>query len=183
MELVPLRRWAGGAAGLSLALGLPLLTPPPSPAGTGAHTGSGTLELVRTRRALAGSGDPIWELRLRRPGEPAQRYEAVVGRASRQRAPRHLLGSQAPLPRGRYRLLPSEAVQPGDDPELGSLWIGLEPTFATDRRGLGIHHDPSAGRGAASGTDGCIGLLRAGDVERLAALLARGGPVLLLVRD
>jgi hypothetical protein len=143
----------------------------------------GRLELVRTRRQLAGSGDPIWELRLRLAGEAPQRYEALVGRASRQRAPRHLLGSQAPLPRGRYRVLAIEPVQPGDDPELGPLWIGLEPTFSTGRRGLGIHHDPSAGRGGASGTDGCIGLLRRSDLQRLAALLAQSGPLALDVRD
>jgi hypothetical protein len=145
--------------------------------------GAGRLELVRTRRQLAGSGDPIWELRLRLPGAAPQRYEALVGRASRQRAPRHLLGSQAPLPRGRYLLLATEPVQPGEDPELGPLWIGLEPTFSTGRRGLGIHHDPSAGRGAASGTDGCIGLLRQSDLRQLAALLERSAPLALEVRD
>jgi hypothetical protein len=144
------------------------------------------LELRRTDRRLAGSADPIWELRLQLPNGSGQGFEALVGRAHRQSADRHRLGSQAPLPPGRYRLAAltplnrlSEPNLPG---ELGDLlWIGLDPQFRTDRRGLGIHHDPSAGRTRESGTDGCIGLIRAHDLSTLASLMERHRPSELMV--
>jgi hypothetical protein len=63
------------------------------------------------------------------------------------------------------------------------VWIGLEPQFPSARRGLGIHHDPSAGRGRASGTDGCIGLIHGNDLLVLGDLLRRSGTRALEVRD
>jgi hypothetical protein len=145
---------------------------------------SGQLTLVRTDRLLPLSGDPVWELQLDLPGQPRRAYEALVGRAARQLADRDLLGSRAPLPQGRYLLSPSTPVQIGDSGELGRFfWIALEPQFPTARRGLGIHHDPSAGWGRQSGTDGCIGLIHGNDLLGLAALLERSGTRELLVRD
>jgi len=145
---------------------------------------AGHLTLVRTDRLLPLSGDPVWELQLDLPGQPRRAYEALVGRASRQLADREILGSRAPLPRGRYLLSPSTPVQSGDSGELGRFfWIALEPQFRTARRGLGIHHDPSAGWGRQSGTDGCIGLIHGNDLLGLVALLERSGTRELLVRD
>jgi hypothetical protein len=48
---------------------------------------------------------------------------------------------------------------------------------------LGIHHDPSAGRGRRSGTDGCIGLIHGNDLLVLGDLLQRSGTRELEVRD
>lgn len=159
-------------------------TAAPSAARVSADAPTGRLLLVRTERRLPVSGDPVWELQLDLPGQPRRTYEALVGRASRQLADRQRLGSRAPLPQGRYRLSPATPVQAGDDGELGQfVWIGLEPEFPTARRGLGIHHDPSAGWGRQSGTDGCIGLIHGNDLLGLAALLERSGTRELLVRD
>ena len=62
------------------------------------------LVLERTSRQLSRTGDPIWNLRLESPGEPALNFEAVTGRAHRQDADRHIAGTRAPLPAGRYSL-------------------------------------------------------------------------------
>ncbi|CAK6694977.1 hypothetical protein BBFGKLBO_01752 [Synechococcus sp. CBW1107] len=141
----------------------------------GAQTGP-ALSLRRSPRTLPATGDPVWQLQLTVPGQKTLSFEALVGRASRQEADRHRLGSQAPLPAGRYRLTDISAIRPEDPVELGRvLWIGLEPQFPTARRALGIHHDPSAGLGAESGTDGCIGLIRSSDLLTLAALLDQSG--------
>ena len=161
-----------------------------APAGGQGHralavgTGSGQMVLVRTERQLPISGDPICELQLLLPGQPPRAYEALVGRARRQDGDRDRLGSKAPLPRGRYAVTEITPVEPTDEAELGRfLWIGLEPDFPTARRGLGIHHDPSAGRGRSSGTDGCIGLIHGNDLLVLGDLLRRSGTTELLVRD
>ena len=153
-------------------------------AGQVAEAGGDQLVLVRTDRQLPVSGDPIWELRLSLPGDPPRAYEAVVGRARRQEADRDVMGSKAPLPRGRYAVTEITPVEPTDPEELGRfLWIGLQPEFPTARRGLGIHHDPSAGQGRSSGTNGCIGLIHGNDLLVLGALLRRSGIRELLVRD
>lgn len=142
------------------------------------------MTLQRTSRQLAGSGDPIWQLRLEIPGEKPRSFAALVGRAARQQADRHSLGSQAPLPPGVYHV--SEIVSLAElrdlNPELGTLfWIGLEPDFPTNRRGLGIHLDPSAGKPQDSGTDGCIGLIHPQELVSLGELLRRSGTTSLQV--
>jgi hypothetical protein len=153
-------------------------------AGSPATPATGQMTLVRTARLLPLTGDPIWELQLALPGQPLRSYEALVGRAGRQEGDRQRLGSRAPLPRGRYQVTAIEPVVPGDDPELGRfVWIGLEPRFPSARRGLGIHHDPSAGRGRGSGTDGCIGLIHGNDLLVLGDLLRRSGTRELEVKD
>ncbi len=142
------------------------------------------MTLVRTTRTLTLTGDPVWELQLLLPGQALRRYEAVVGRAGRQDGDRNALGSRAPLPPGQYRVTGIEPVEANDDPELGRfVWIGLEPQFPSLRKGLGIHHDPSAGRGKRSGTDGCIGLIHGNDLLVLGDLLTRSGTRDLEVRD
>ncbi len=171
---------AGSLGAPSGALG----SPAAAPSAIASATGAGQLVLVRTDRLLPITDDPIWELQLRLPGQPTRSYEALVGRVRRQSGDRSKLGSKAPLPMGHYTVSEIEPVQPSDDPELGRfLWIGLEPTFATARRGLGIHHDPSAGRGRLSGTDGCIGLIHGNDLLVLGDLLRSSGIRDLVVRD
>ena len=130
--------------------------------------GTSLLVLEKTNRRLPGTGDPVWSLRLEIPGQPVRQFDAVSGRANRQSADRDRLGSRAPLPAGHYILGPVEPLAAGAYPELGPVWIGIEPTFPTGRRVLGIHQDPSAGLGANSGTLGCIGLIKRNDLLELA---------------
>lgn len=144
----------------------------------------GLMTLVRTNRTMPISGDPIWELQLALPGQKLRSYEALVGRAKRQRGDRNKLGSGSPLPLGRYAVTEITPVQPGDNAQLGRfLWIGLEPQFPTKRRMLGIHHDPNAGQGRSSGTNGCIGLIHGNDLLSLGNLLTQSGTRELLVQD
>ena len=130
--------------------------------------GTAVLVLERTQRRLPSTGDPVWDLRLEIPGQPVRHFDAVSGRANRQSADRDRQGSRAPLPAGHYTLGPVEPLAAGTYPELGPIWIGIEPTFPTGRRVLGIHQDPSAGLDANSGTLGCIGLIRRNDLLELA---------------
>ncbi|WP_411870842.1 L,D-transpeptidase [Vulcanococcus limneticus] len=183
MDRSPIARRSPLPVLAALLLAPPVLTPPvladPPPAAS-----SGLISLSRTERHMEGTGDPVWELALLIPGQPTRRFDALVGRAARQAADRDKLGSQAPLPKGRYRISEVSAIETGDNPELGRLhWIGLEPQFATARRGLGIHHDPSAGLGRRSGTDGCIGLIQGNDLVTLVDLVRRSGMRELEVRD
>ena len=141
------------------------------------------LILNRTKRQIRSTGDPIWELRLEIPGEPARHFDAVSGRAHRQNADRDQMGSKAPLPPGRYILGPVEPLAKGAYPELGPVWIGIEPTFTTGRRVLGIHQDPSVGFDGNSGTLGCIGLIREHDLLELSQLIQVSKVRLLIVED
>lgn len=56
-------------------------------------------------------------------------------------------------------------------------------TLSHRSQGLGIHHDPSAGRGRQSGTDGCIGLIHGNDLLVLSDLIRRHGTRDLVVLD
>ena len=143
-----------------------------------------TLVLERTDRRIASTGDPIWDLRLEIPGKPTRRFDAVSGRANRQNADRDSMGSRAPLPAGTYSVGPVEPLADGAYPELGPVWISIEPTFTTGRRVLGIHQDPSAGRlNTQSGTLGCIGLVNRKDMLDLSALIERSGTQRLVVMN
>lgn len=139
------------------------------------------LTLERTSRRLSPTGDPIWDLQLMIPGEPIRHFDAVSGRADRQNANRDQMGSEAPLPIGRYRLGAIEPLGRTGPRELGPIWIGIEPQFNTGRRVLGIHLDPSAGLNWNSGTGGCIGLIHRHDMLSLAELLRRSGTSTLVV--
>jgi hypothetical protein len=141
------------------------------------------LVLGRTKRQIRSTGDPIWDLRLEIPGEPARHFDAVSGRAHRQNANRDQMGSKAPLPTGSYTLGPVEPLADGAYPELGPVWIGIEPTFTTGRKVLGIHQDPSAGLNGNSGTLGCIGLIRKHDMLELSQLIKGRDVRLLVVED
>ncbi|WP_114992693.1 hypothetical protein [Synechococcus sp. UW179A] len=143
-----------------------------------------TLVLERTNRRLQTTGDPIWNLKIEIPGEPMRRFDALSGRANRQNANRDQLGSRAPLPIGNYSVGVVEPLTDGHYPELGPVWISIEPTFTTGRRVLGIHLDPSAGlQNANSGTLGCIGLVNRSDMLELAQLIESSGTKQLVVTD
>ena len=162
-----------GSAGLLAILEPSIATPAPKP----------QLVLGRTNRLISSTGDPIWNLRLEVPGQPVRHYDAVSGRAHRQQANRDQMGSKAPLPSGKYTLGPVEPLAEGAYPELGPVWIGIEPTFTTGRRVLGIHQDPSAGLNGNSGTLGCIGLISKRDLLELSNLIRVSDVRMLLVED
>ena len=103
--------------------------------------------------------------------DTVKHFDAVSGRAHRQDANRHQTGSLAPLPPGTYSVGDVEPLGPTDPAELGPLWIGIEPLFATGRGHLGIHLDPSANQNANSGTLGCIGLVNPEAMAELAELI------------
>lgn len=161
------------------ALGAALATASP----TAAAPSEALLTLERTGRRLPHTGDPIWDLRLEVPGEAVRHFEAVSGRADRQTADRNRMGSEAPLPVGRYAIGTVEPLGSQGPRELGPIWIGIEPLFSTGRRVLGIHLDPSADRNWNSGTSGCVGLIRRSDMHTLAALVQRSGARLLVVAN
>ena len=139
------------------------------------------LTLARTQRRLSRTGDPVWDLQVALPGEPVRHFDAVSGRADRQSANRDQMGSEAPLPVGRYSIGGVEPLGSRGPRELGPIWIGIEPEFATGRRVLGIHLDPSAGLNWNSGTSGCIGLIHQRDMLSLAELVQRSGARTLVV--
>ena len=155
-------------ASASRTLPLPRLATPQELLAKLQGEGQAVLVLQRTERQLASTGDPIWDLRIEIPGQPVRHYDALSGRANRQNADRDQMGSRAPLPAGHYTLGAVEPLAAGAYPELGPVWISIEPTFTTGRRVLGIHQDPSAGLNGNSGTLGCIGLIRRSDVLELA---------------
>ena len=158
--------------GAALAADIAALDPNPS-----------ILVLERTSRQLSRTGDPIWTLQLQSPGQPTLRFDAVSGRAHRQNADRHVAGTRAPLPAGRYSLGPVEPLGPSDPSELGPIWIGIEPQFQTGRGHLGIHLDPSANQNHNSGTLGCVGLIHRDDMLQLADLIRRRNVRSLVVSD
>lgn len=142
----------------------PLRTLPPSQAGS--------MQLTRTNNFYPNSRDPIWLLTVSLPNGTTKSYEALVGRGDKQQANRDIRGNESPLPKGRYRVSEIAPITPGLNPELGkAAWIGLEPLFNTSRSSLGIHHDPSAGKGKESGTSGCVGLVQHKDVLELTGLI------------
>ena len=168
---------------LALLLAALAIPAPPLELGGWSESSQPVLVLERTPRRLPRTGDPIWDLRLQIPGEPERHFEAVSGRADRQRANRHQLGSEAPLPVGSYWIGAVETLGRHGPRELGPIWIGIEPQFETGRRVLGIHLDPSAGRNWNSGTSGCVGLIRERDMLTLADLLRRSGTSRLVVAN
>lgn len=148
------------------------LQTPTAPPKTLPPAQTASLQLIRTGEFYANSKDPIWALSLTLPNGTVKTFQALVGRGDKQRANRNISGNEAPLPTGVYRVTDIAPITAGLNPELGkAAWIGLEPLFNTNRSALGIHHDPSAGKGKESGTSGCIGLIRHQDVLELAGLI------------
>jgi len=166
---------------LSLLAALPVPEPPAEP--LAAVSSGSVLVLERTSKRLPRTGDPIWDLRLQIPGQPERHFAAVSGRADRQTANRHRMGSEATLPAGSYWIGAAEPLGRHGPQELGPIWIGIEPQFETGRRVLGIHLDPSAGRNWNSGTSGCVGLIHERDMRTLAELLRRNGTSTLVVAN
>jgi hypothetical protein len=144
--------------------------------GAAASVQAPMVRVTRTDRRVERTQDPIWDVELVINGQTVQRYEAVIGRANKQAVNRHVAGTEAPLPEGRYRIdLGGIAGGPYDNPELGSgLWIPVTPQFATGRSALGFHQDPSWGLlNGESGTSGCIGFKTAQETRLVADWIQR----------
>jgi hypothetical protein len=145
---------------------------PSTPVRTLSPVQAGGMVLTRTDELYPNSKDPIWILTVSLPNGSTKDFKALVGRGAKQQANRDTRGNESPLPKGRYQITDIAPITAGLNPELGkAAWIGLEPLFNTGRSALGIHHDPSAGKGKESGTSGCIGLIRHEDVLELAGLV------------
>lgn len=149
---------------------LPIAPPPPVPRAVTAPL----ITVFKTSDLLPGSRDPIWQVLVQLPDGKTHQFPALVGRANKQSANRHTSGNESPLPAGKYLITEVSPITPGLNPELGrAAWIGIEPTFRTGRSALGLHHDPSAGKGRESGTSGCVGLLRHSDTLLLAEFIRK----------
>lgn len=124
--------------------------------------------VVKTNEVIQSTGDPVWSVQLVIDGKVVNTVPALIGRASKQNANRHVAGNKSPLPKGKYVIETSGiSGPPYDDPELGKgYWIPVEPMFGTQRSALGFHQDPSWGKqNGESGTSGCIGLKTVEDTK------------------
>lgn len=111
-------------------------------------------------------GNFIYELQLYGNGQLIAAYPTVTGQATTQNKNRHKEGTEAPLPDGKYSVA-SSAV-PGTTPEVGELFLPIEPLFSTGRTALGIHYDPSFQKtNGEDGTQGCIALTRKQDLDKV----------------
>lgn len=123
--------------------------------------GASVIRVSRTNRLVEPTKDPIWLVQLVVDGKVIDQMESLTGRVDRQTLNRHIAGTKAPLPTGRYRIdRAGIEMGPFSDPELGrGYWVPISPLFSTGRSALGFHQDPSWGkRNGESGTSGCIGL-------------------------
>ncbi len=110
-------------------------------------------------------GNPLYELRLYANGQ-WRAYDTVTGRAHTQNKNRHVAGTEAPLPNGRYKV--AHYTVPGTHPEVGGIFLPISPMFQTGRSALGIHYDPSfEKRNGEDGTAGCIALKNRAELDKV----------------
>jgi hypothetical protein len=124
----------------------------------------------KTQQVVEKTNDPIWEVQLIVDNKVVDKVEALIGRANKQTANRHIAGNKSPLPIGNYSIIRSEIYGPPfSEPELGEgYWIPISPLFGTARSALGIHQDPSWGKlNGESGTSGCIGVKTKEDTTKI----------------
>ncbi|MEA5534194.1 L,D-transpeptidase [Crocosphaera sp. XPORK-15E] len=122
-----------------------------------------TLTPTNTSNAL---GNPIYELRLYAKGQLIGNYATVTGQATTQQKNRHQEGTEAPLPDGKYAV--ANTAVAGTEPEVGELFLPIQPLFSTGRTALGIHYDPSFQKtNGEDGTHGCIALTQKQDLEQV----------------
>jgi len=146
---------------------IPLPAPPASKT-----TAPAIITVTKTTSFFTNTRDPLWNVIVRLPDGKTQQFPALIGRAHKQNVNRHISGNESPLPMGKYFVTEVSSIGAGLSPELGkAVWIGLEPSFSTGRSALGMHHDPSAGKGRESGTSGCVGLIHHADTLKLAGLI------------
>lgn len=126
---------------------------------------SSYMRLERTGRTNK-LGNPLYRLCLYARGQVLASYDTVNGRAHTQNRKRHVSGTEAPSPDGRYRV--ARGIVPGTHPEVGGRFLPITPTFRTGRTALGIHFDPSfEKRNGEDGTAGCIALTKRSDLDEV----------------
>ncbi len=116
---------------------------------------------ARRIKTLSKDGNRRWVVELFGDDQLLAQWPAVSGLASKQKADRRWSpGNGAPLPIGEYQL-----GQP--EPSGQDIWLNLQPSFQTDRSGLGIHHcDPG---------NGCLCIPNRSDLEALASWVKATG--------
>ena len=111
-------------------------------------------------------GNPLYRLDLYSNGQTLAGYRTVTGRSYTQNRNRHLAGTDAPLPNGRYTV--ASSIVPGTHPEVGGRFLPIQPLFQTGRSALGIHYDPSyESSNGEDGTSGCVALTNPGDLDQV----------------
>ena len=119
------------------------------------------------------TGERILNLELRLNGKAIERVQAVSGKPDVQHfrtGQNSKAGSREPLPQGVYRV--GSVDRNGGLPyAMGDTFIPVVPLFATSRSGIGIHRDADRHVQGGSGTIGCLGILSANDVERVASFV------------
>jgi len=131
------------------------------------------LRLTLSPRFTA-TGERILTLALVRNGQVLHTLQAVSGKADVQyfrTGQQSRSGSREPLPQGVYRV--GSVDRSGGLPAaMGDTFIPLTPLFATNRNGIGIHHDADRAIGGA-GTIGCLGLLEKRSVQTVAQFVSQ----------
>lgn len=137
-----------------------------------------TLTSVKRKNTM---GNPIYLLSLYADGQKIGEYPAVTGRAYTQSRNRHISGTEAPLPTGRYSVATS--IVPGTHPEVGGRFLPIYPLFETGRSALGIHYDPSFDQNnGQDGTAGCVALTNKQDLDLILSFIRTYQPQYLEVQ-
>lgn len=120
-------------------------------------------------------GNPLIRVEMYAEGKLQDSVLAVSGRAYTQNRNRHIAGTKAPLPDGRYTV--SSQIVYGDHPEVARQFIYIWPQFSTGRTELGFHLDPSFNIDPKEdGTDGCVGLISPAHRAKLFGWILKNKP-------
>ena len=140
------------------------------------------LRLVRDpNRGTNDVGNPLYTLEAYVRGEKYQTFTAVSGTARSQNFNRNRGANSAPLPDGLYNV--SNQITSGQAYEVGRTFIGIYPSFPTNRTDLGIHLDRSFNQtNGFDGTAGCIGIATVAERDAINEFVAKYHPRNLFVK-
>ncbi len=117
-------------------------------------------------------GNPIYKLTVIVNGVVMAELDTVAGRAHTQSKNRHVAGTEAPPPNGRYRV--NRYARASNEHEVGGKFLDITPLFNTGRSALGFHVDPSFEKNRKEdGTAGCIATTTVADRDLLYKLINR----------
>ncbi|MGL5942351.1 MAG: L,D-transpeptidase [Waterburya sp.] len=126
-------------------------------------------------------GNPLYELELFVNGQLINTHKTVSGRYNTQKRDRHLAGTEAPLPNGRYSV--AKHYISGTHSEVGDRFLAISPQFSTGRSALGIHYDPSFEKSMKDdGTAGCIALTNRTELDQVLEYIQKYQPEFLKVQ-
>jgi hypothetical protein len=160
-----------GACGATPTPSQPIeVIPPPISA---APTKEAVTKLVLTPSGTVNKfGNPIYKLTVIVSGVVMAEFETVAGRAHTQSKNRHVAGTEAPPPNGRYRV--NRYARTSSEHEVGGKFLDITPLFNTGRSALGFHVDPSFEKNRKEdGTAGCIATTTVADRDLLYKLISR----------